>query len=193
MILYALFFFSGCAAIIYQVMWQRMLFVIFGVDLDSITIIVSVFMFGLGIGGLLGGYIADTFAHRLLFLYVLIELSIALFGFASSNIIDVLGNALMSNSKFVTALASFLILAFPTILMGSTFPILVTHVNQYDNNIGRSVGRLYHVNAFGGAIGAFLSGFVLLYILDLTESVQCAAFLNLIIAGIAFLLFRRQR
>jgi hypothetical protein len=50
LVLSILFFFSGTAALIYQVMWQRMLFTLFGVDLESITIIVSVFMFGLGIG-----------------------------------------------------------------------------------------------------------------------------------------------
>src|SRR5579862_9409375 len=80
-ILCLLFFCSGCAALIYQVMWQRMLFTVFGVDLQSITIIVSVFMFGLGVGGLLGGSIADRMNSHLLILYVCIEILIALFGF----------------------------------------------------------------------------------------------------------------
>jgi predicted membrane-bound spermidine synthase len=80
-VLYALFFFSGAAALIYQIVWQRMLFTIFGVDLESITVIVSVFMFGLGLGGLLGGVLADKFSTRLLQLYMMIELGVAIFGF----------------------------------------------------------------------------------------------------------------
>lgn len=60
-ILSFLFFFSGCAALIYQVIWQRMLFTIFGVNLESVTIIVSVFMFGLGVGAQLNPVIQRIF------------------------------------------------------------------------------------------------------------------------------------
>jgi predicted membrane-bound spermidine synthase len=192
-ILYSLFFCSGCSALIYQVMWQRMLFTVFGVDLESITIIVSVFMFGLGIGGLCGGYIADRLPGRLLASYIIIELGIALFGFASPIMINMLGNAMFSNSSLMTAIASFLILAFPTILMGATFPILVMHVNSAHQNIGRSVGSLYFANTLGGAAGAYLSGFILLYRLDLPASINRAAFLNLVIAGTALLMFRNTK
>ena len=192
LILSTLFFLSGTAALIYQVMWQRMLFTIFGVDLESITIVISVFMFGLGIGGLLGGFIADKLVSSLLVLYMIIESAIALFGFFSSRIIEMLGNTFFSSSEFVTAVVSFAILAFPTILMGATFPILVTHVNLKNQNIGHSVGNLYFANTLGGAVGAFFSGFVLLYTLDIAGAVNRAACLNLIIAILALLMFRRQ-
>ncbi|OGT37918.1 MAG: hypothetical protein A3F11_02790 [Gammaproteobacteria bacterium RIFCSPHIGHO2_12_FULL_37_14] len=97
-ILFILFFVSGCSALIYQVIWQRMLFTAFGADLESITIIVSVFMFGLGVGGLCGGYLADTWSKRLLALYTLIELGIALFGFFSGNLLEYLGSVLLSHA-----------------------------------------------------------------------------------------------
>jgi predicted membrane-bound spermidine synthase len=192
-ILYGLFFCSGCSALIYQVMWQRMLFTVFGVDLESITIVVSVFMFGLGIGGLIGGRLADRMPTRLLSLYVAIELYIAIFGFFSPAIIDLMGNALFSGNEFVTAVVSFLILAIPTLLMGTTFPILVTHVNRYNQNIGDSVGGLYFVNTLGGAMGAYFSGFVLLYSMDIAGAINRAALLNLFIAFVALLVFRRQK
>ena len=48
------FFASGCAALVYQVVWQRYLFTGLGVDIDSVTLIVSSFMLGIGIGGALG-------------------------------------------------------------------------------------------------------------------------------------------
>lgn len=47
------FFISGCSALMYQVSWQRALHALIGVDMDSITIIVSVFMLGIGLGGML--------------------------------------------------------------------------------------------------------------------------------------------
>ena len=185
-ILCVLFFGSGCAALIYQVGWQRMLFTLFGLDLTSITIIVSVFMFGLGIGSLCGGLIADR-VKSLLTLYVLIELSIAVFGFFSPHIIALLGVA--TRNPLMTVLFSFFILALPTMLMGATFPILVTHVNKSTQNIGQSVGSLYFANTLGGAFGAYLAGFILLYWTGLAGLINIAALLNLMIAITALFFF----
>lgn len=185
-----LFFISGCAALIYQIMWQRMLFVVFGVDLVSVTIIIAVFMFGLGLGGLLGGYIADRWSSRLLVIYMLIEAGVAIFGYSSPTLIDLLGNRLFASNHYLTIVSSFILLAFPTILMGSTFPVLVTHVNQLYKNVGRSVGSLYFYNTLGAACGAYLSGFVLLYSMETTDAVKLAACLNLLIALTAWFMFR---
>lgn len=193
LVLYILFFGSGYSALIYQVMWQRLLFTIFGVDLESVTIIVSVFMFGLGVGGLCGGFIADRLSSRLLLLYVVIEIGIALFGFFSPIIIEGLGNTLFSQYEFMTAITSFIILAFPTILMGATFPILVTYINTFYQHIGRSVGNLYFVNTLGGATGAYFSGFILLYVMDLSDAIHWAAMINLLIALVAVIVFRRRK
>src|SRR3974390_2558179 len=57
-ILYVLFFFSGFPALIYQLAWQRSLFLIFGVNIESVTIVVTAFMLGLGIGSLAGGWLS---------------------------------------------------------------------------------------------------------------------------------------
>ena len=79
----ALFFGSGFAALLYQIAWQRMLFGWYGVDLDSISVIVSIFMLGLGIGALLGGWLADRFQRNRIFVFAMIELTIGTFGFFS--------------------------------------------------------------------------------------------------------------
>jgi predicted membrane-bound spermidine synthase len=193
LVLSILFFFSGTAALIYQVMWQRMLFTLFGVDLESITIIVSVFMFGLGIGGILGGLVADRLRSQLLLLYIIIEVGIGVFGFFSPHILQEFSLLAMNQSEWVTALLSFLMLAFPTIFMGATFPILVTHVNQFDHNIGRSVGSLYFANTLGAALGAYFSGFVFLYSMDLYAAIDRAAMINVLVAIVAWIFFRRRR
>ena len=52
-----LFMLSGVAALIYQVVWQRLLFTLFGVNIESVTLIVSIFMFGLGVGAIVGGWL----------------------------------------------------------------------------------------------------------------------------------------
>jgi len=192
LILYVLFFCSGCSALIYQVMWQRMLFTAFGVDLVSVTIVVSVFMFGLGIGGLVGGRLADRMPTRLLALYIFIELCIVVFGFFSPGLIDLLGSVLFSSNQVLTGMTSFIILAIPTLLMGATFPILVTHVNQTRKNIGESVGGLYFANTLGGAMGAYMAGFVLLYSTDMAGAIDCAAVLNLAVAFTAYIMFKEE-
>jgi predicted membrane-bound spermidine synthase len=187
-----LFFISGCSALLYQIIWQRMLFTFFGTDLTSITIIVSVFMFGLGMGALWGGQLADRHPTKLLFFYIGIELSIAIFGYLSPLIVSTLGNIIPSN-EWITCTMSFLILIIPTWLMGSTFPILVMHINQYDENIGRVVGELYFANTLGGAAGAFLLGFCLLNFMTLLGVIQFAVFLNIFVVAMALCIFRRLK
>ena len=58
--LYAVFFVSGFPALIYQIVWQRSLFTIYGVDSESIAVVVTAFLLGLGIGSLLGGTLSRT-------------------------------------------------------------------------------------------------------------------------------------
>jgi spermidine synthase len=57
-VLCVLFFFSGFPALIYQLTWQRTLFLIFGVNIESVTIVVTAFMLGLGLGSHAGGWLS---------------------------------------------------------------------------------------------------------------------------------------
>ena len=57
-----LFLISGFAALVYQIVWERVLFAAFGVNIESITIVVSLFMFGLGLGSLAGGMLVPPLA-----------------------------------------------------------------------------------------------------------------------------------
>src|ERR1700758_4599761 len=67
------FFASGFSALTYQIAWQRLLFASFGVDIESVTIIVSTFMLGLGLGALGGGVIGARFPRSLLLLFACCE------------------------------------------------------------------------------------------------------------------------
>ena len=50
-----LFLISGAAGLIYEIIWERLLETYFGVTMTSITLIVSAYMAGLGLGSLFGG------------------------------------------------------------------------------------------------------------------------------------------
>lgn len=76
-IVLAVFFTSGCVALVYQVIWQRMLAMFSGADVYSATVIVAAFMGGLGVGHLAGGHVADRVSRRT---------SLVLFGVAEAAI-----------------------------------------------------------------------------------------------------------
>src|SRR5713226_3244366 len=83
---YVLFFISGFPALLYQIVWQRALFTIYGVNIESVTIVVSAFMLGLGVGSLLGGMVSKSRRLPLLIVFAFVELATALFGVFSLKI-----------------------------------------------------------------------------------------------------------
>jgi predicted membrane-bound spermidine synthase len=188
-----LFFASGFSALLYQLAWQRTLFGWYGVELDSVSAIVSIFMLGLGVGALIGGWLADKLARRRILLFAALELTIAAFGVVSLFVIDAVGASFPSLALPYIVIATFVLLILPTCAMGATLPILVIELVERNGNIGVSTGYLYFVNTLGAALGAYASGFVLLPRIDLTTVVQLAATLNLLISIGAALLFRRSQ
>lgn len=188
----AIFFISGFSALIYQVCWQRLLFTGFGVDLTSITVIVSVFMAGLGVGAYFGGRIADKFSTRLLIIFCLIEFGIGCFGFLSANLILLVQDALVQSGLVILTFATFLLLIFPTFLMGATLPILTSFFNGYIANVGESIGTLYFYNTLGAAMGALTTGFILFNYLTLSQTIYLAASLNIAISMIIFFIYRSK-
>ena len=81
--LYLLFFLSGFPALLYQIVWQRTLFSIFGVNIESVTVVVTAFMLGLGLGSMLGGWLSTKSWINRLALFGVVELGISLFGIIS--------------------------------------------------------------------------------------------------------------
>ena len=187
-----LFLVSGIAALIYQICWQRMLFESVGADIDSVTIIVSTFMLGLGLGAILGGEIADRYPARTLELFALAEMATGIFGFCSPWLIKATGAVTVNGSLTTIAAANFGLLLLPTTLMGATLPILVTHVMRLYKNAGVSVGTLYCANTIGAAVGAALTGFVALYYLGLISTIFIAAALNVTVSAGVWMTLRRK-
>lgn len=186
----AAFFLSGVAALTYQVTWQRLLYAEFGVDLQSITIIVSCFMLGLGLGSLVGGWLADRFQLQSLPLFGLVELAIGVFGVVSPWVIAGVGDWFAQIGPVTLAVASFAILLVPTLLMGATLPLLVGHFYRRYKSVGVTVGTLYFVNTFGAAAGAYATGLFAFNYLTLGGAIQSAAAINFVVAGSALLAWR---
>jgi spermidine synthase len=182
MIVSGLFAASGFAALLYQVAWQRTLFGWFGVDLDSVSVIVSIFMLGLGGGALIGGRLADRFpAHRIR-LFAAIEVIIGVFGFFSLAVLDFVGASFSGATLPALVALTFLVFAIPTFAMGATLPILVTELTHRHESVGGATGWLYFANTLGAAGGALAAALVLLRIEGLDGLVVTAAALNVLTA-----------
>jgi spermidine synthase len=183
-----LFFISGFPALIYQIVWQRSLFTIYGVNIESVTMIVTIFMLGLGLGSLAGGRVSRIHALRIPIVFGVIEIGIGLFGVFSLAVFHRVALWTAGASTAKTGLITAGLLLLPTLLMGSTLPLLVTHVLRINRNVGESVGLLYAVNTLGSATACAVAAMFTMRLLGQSGSVRMAAVLNFIVGFSALLL-----
>jgi predicted membrane-bound spermidine synthase len=187
---YTVFFLSGMAAILYQILWQRAVFTMFGSNSESVTIVVSAFMLGLGVGSIAGGALSKRFPEHLIPVFAGIEAAIGLFGLVSLRFFEMLREVVLHTSDLTLHIVSFLGVALPVSLMGMTLPVLVAYLVRQTSNVGHSVGVLYYVNTLGSAAGSFLGALFLFRVFGMSDSVSIAASLNLGAAVTVFAVHR---
>jgi len=186
------FFVSGFAALLYQIVWQRVMYSVVGINIESVTVVVSAFLMGLGLGSAIGGAISRDPRRQPLLSFALIELAMGALGAVSVPLLRSAGDRLLDLSPAVTAGATFLLVAAPTLLLGSTLPLLVASRVRRSGNVGQSVGMLYCVNTLGSAVAALLSAVFLLAMLGLRVTSWLAALLNVSVGLTALELARRE-
>jgi spermidine synthase/MFS family permease len=178
-----LFFASGVAALVYQIVWQRLLTFFSGADVFSVTLIVAAFMAGLGCGNLAGGHLADRLSPRgRVLAFAAAEAGTAAFAIVSVPLIHGfffvrLGPLALPLS--VTTLLLFAVLLLPTFLMGLTLPLLSRVVTTSLGQAGRRIGALYGWNTLGAAVGALGTVWFGVRALGFAGTVHAAAALNL--------------
>jgi predicted membrane-bound spermidine synthase len=175
------FLVSGFAALLYQIVWQRSLFAIYGINVEAVTVVVTAFMVGLGVGSLVGGAVSRDPRRPALALFGLVELAIGAFGLVSLPLLGWVGARTLQLSFAATALVTFLVVLVPTLLMGSTLPLLTAHLVRRSHNVGRSLGRLYCVNTLGSSLAALAAVMFLMGALGQRGVVTLAAALNLLV------------
>jgi spermidine synthase len=175
---YLFFFFSGFPALLYQIVWQRALFTLYGVNIESVTMVVTAFMLGLGLGSLLGGFISRYQPLPLLTVFGAVELLIATYGVISLKLFHWAADLTAGSGALETGLLAFLLVLIPTALMGSTLPILVSYTVRFSHSVGCSVGALYAANTLGSAVACFCAGLFLMRYLGQSGTVALAAGFN---------------
>jgi spermidine synthase len=196
----ALFAVSGAAALIYEVVWTRLLTLQMGHGVAAASTVLAAFMGGLAIGSAIAGRIGGRLSpRRALTTYAALELTIAVlalllpFGLAalrpmlSSAYADGSGGSTFAILRLAT---SVLLLAAPAAAMGATFPIASRWMVRVASQAAQDAGGLYAANTLGAAIGAVLAGFVLIPALGLSGSTWVAVALNAIAAAGAFAIAR---
>ena len=186
-----LVFLSGFAALVYELVWQRLLNLVFGVSTLSVSAVLAAFMGGLALGSLAVARTADR-TRRPLLLYGWLQAAIGVtallvpWGFeAVTSLYPALHATLEPGPwggvglRLVLALA---VLIVPATLLGATMPVMGRLALTRSARVVPTFSWFYGVNTLGGVAGASLTGFALLRFLGMRHTLWVAASLNLLVA-----------
>lgn len=191
------FFCSGFAALLCQIVWQRMLGIFAGSDTISAALVVGAFLAGLGLGSILGARVADRLtAARALLWFALCEAGIALCAMLSKGFLYdwlALGMAGRVDSPVAIFALCFAGLVVPTTLMGASLPLLSRAVATSLETVAERIAWLYGLNTLGAGLGALLGGWLVVGNVGFVGALGFAATLNLAAAGLALSLLRGMR
>lgn len=189
--LVGIFFFSGFAGLIYEVVYAKALGVTFGGTALAANTVLMTYMGGMALGTWLGGIVAPRSRQPLL-LYALIEAAIGIY----AAITPLLFNGIQSlyvtlaldaapDATWLTCLRIALgamVLGVPTVLMGATLPLVFQCLHGMGVSTARAIAPLYTANVLGAAIGALIAGYVLLPAVGRNSGTLLAAVISLIVA-----------
>jgi spermidine synthase len=182
-----LFVGSGCAALIYEVVWFQLLQLVIGSSAISLGVLLGTFMAGMCLGSYFLPRYIDTRAHPLR-VYAALELGIGIFGLLllfGMPLINGIYLAIGGGHVFFRAIIASICLLPPTLLMGATLPAIARYVRTSPQGISW-MGFFYGGNIGGAVVGSLLAGFYLLRVHDMAIATYAAVGLNVLVALLAF-------
>jgi len=195
----SLYFFSGAAAMIYQVSWTRALILSIGASTYAFSAVVACFIFGIAVGSLVLSRWIDRMKNPL----VVAGLFEGLIGLSALLVVPFFGRMplfvdkfTLSGSSFGTTLSwemlyVFALLIVPTFCMGALMPLVCKIYDPDPLTAGESVGEVYSFNTAGTIAGTLLAGFLLIPHADIgmQRTITIASVISGII-GTFFILFQ---
>jgi spermidine synthase len=185
-----LFFGSGCAALIYEIVWLQLLQLVIGLTSISLGVLLGTFMGGMCLGSLLLPRLISARRHPLR-VYALLEVGIGIIGIAVLFAIPHIGQIYTANSghgfaeMLLRGAVAAACLLPPTVLMGATLPAMARWVETTPQGVSW-LGFFYGGNIAGAVMGCLLAGFYLLRVHDMATATYVAVAIN---AGVALLAF----
>ena len=190
-----LFVGSGCAALIYEVVWFQLLQLSIGSSAVSLGVLLGIYMGGMCLGSLLLPKYLNPRNHPLR-VYALLEIGIGLFGIIVLFAVPVVGRIYTSIagtgqvSLVLRAIVAAICLLPPTLLMGATLPAIARWVETTPKGVSW-LGYFYGGNLAGAVAGSLLAGFYLLRVFDMPTATAVAVALNVLVALLAMLVATR--
>lgn len=193
-VLYAIFFLSGAAALIFEIIWFRLAGITFGNSVWASSIVLASFMGGLAIGNSFSVYWGHRIKNALRF-YAIMEAGISISGFLLVIILPQLTALLSPLFRAVSEepvvlnglrmLVAFLLMLVPASAMGITLPVLVKALVRKSEHYGRILGALYGWNTLGAVAGVIVSEFFLIQAVGVKGAGAIAASFNALAAILA--------
>mgnify|MGYP001814918307 FL=1 len=191
-LLFAAIFISGASALIYQLIWVRLLGLVFGVSSFAVATVVAVFLLGLGLGSYVFGRWSER-ARDPLRIYLYVELGIAATSLVAYLVIETLpvyrylyeyayNNLGFYGLSVARLLLSTLVLLPPVFLIGGTMPLLAKYFLRDPDNLGSSFSKIYYLNTLGACAGALLTGFLFVRYFGVNGTLMIAVGGNLLVA-----------
>ena len=185
-----LFFLSGLSALMLEIIWQRMMVLVFGASAPATIATLTAFFCGIALGSRLGGILINRVRNVIRF-YAFTELWIAVFALLvpwNLKIMDALQlrwfhgleefGPFFFSTRFIMAI---LVILPATIGMGATIPAMNRILGNWRDSIGQSVAVAYGANTLGSVIGCLLVGFWSIPVLGMKASMVGAALVNIFI------------
>lgn len=191
----ACFFVSGGTGLVYEVLWSRHLSLLFGSTTEAVSIVLAVFMTGLGAGAYVLGPRVDRSRSPMRF-YGLLEAGVGTYALLTGPLLAFVRFAWLSlaarvdlspvAATGVKGILAAIVLLPPAFLMGGTLPALVRALSEDVASARRRVALLYALNTLGAVAGTLAEGFVLLEVMGLWRTMWLTAFVNLLIGWVVF-------
>jgi spermidine synthase len=181
-----LFVGSGCAALIYEIVWFQLLQLVIGSSAISLGVLLGTFMGGMCLGSFALSSVVPA-RHHPLRIYAFLELGIAVIGLLVlvgmplvSSVYTSWAGSGIAGFAFRGVIASICLLP-PTLLMGATLPAISRWVETTPEGVSW-LGFFYGGNIAGAVAGSVLTGFYLLRVFDVSVATYVAVFINVIVA-----------
>ena len=193
-LLVLLFIGSGCAALIYEVVWFQILELVVGASSVSLGILLGTFMGGMCVGSLLAPRIISR-KHHPLKVYAYLEIGIGILGLIILVAVPLVGNLYTAwagsgmASMLLRGIVAGICLLPPTFLMGATLPAISRWVETTREGVSW-LGFFYGGNIAGAVAGSLMAGYYLLRVYDVAIATFVAVGINALVAVFALYIAR---
>jgi spermidine synthase len=191
---------SGCAALIYEIVWFQLLQLVIGSSAVSLGLLLAAYMGGLCFGSAAFARLVSARENPLR-VYAFLELGIGAFGIIALFGVPLVGRIYVAGATsgllgmVLRGVVAAACLLPPTVLMGGSYPAIARWVQTSPSSSLQSswLGLLYSANIAGAVIGCGFAGFYLLRVHDMAVATYAAAAINVAVALLGFALVAHTR